>query len=242
MACAVAAAVSRAAKIKKTQRGVFSVLFSLSNAGYMGLPVAMAIFGDDGMLFALFYFAANSAFMNSIGYIGIERDGMLISGGSGGRGARALLKQILTPPLIAAAAGFVLVGLGVTAEMLPGFLSGTLELVGSVTSPLALVFVGIAVQRIGLSCVRRIDKPLAISLAGRFVVSPLIMYLVCMLFSIPAYAAGVLVVQTGLPAMVATTIFAEGTGADTDLAARGVVVTTLLSFVTIPLYIAVLGM
>ena len=54
---------------------------------------------------------------------------------------------------------------------------------------------------------------------------------------LPAFPSEVLTIQMSLPAMVTTTIFAEISGADTELAARGVAVTTLLSFLTIPIYI-----
>ncbi len=242
LAYAISKVFVRAAKIDKSQRGVFSALFALSNSGYMGLPVAMAIFGEKGMLFALFYFAANSTFMNSVGYIGIERDGVAIAGETQKANVKQLLKQIFTPPLISIIAGLVLVVCGVTKSMLPSFLSMTMDMMGNITSPLALLFVGIVLHHTGLSSVRRIDKGLSLALIGRFFVSPLIMYLVCVLFGFSSYATGVLVVQTGLPAMVATTIFAAGSNADTDFAARGVVITTLLSFITIPLYIAILGM
>lgn len=234
-------AVAKAARIDKSRHGVFSVIFSLSNAGFMGLPVAMAIFGDEGMIFAIFYFVANAAFMNSIGYIGIERDGEKMSGETQKKKG-GILKQVLTPPLIAVILSFVLVLADATTDKWPEFLSSSVSMLGDITSPLALIFVGIALNTAGLSCIKRIDKPLSIALLGRFIISPLIMYLVALLFGFSPYATGVLVVQTGLPAMVATTIFAKSAGADMDLAARGVVVSTLLSFISIPVYIAILGM
>ncbi len=242
IAFALGYVVAKAARIDKARHGVFSVIFSLSNAGFMGLPVAMAIFGDEGMIFAIFYFVANAAFMNSIGYLGIERDGSLMAGGSAKRKKGGIFKQVLTPPLIAVVLSFVLVLLDATTDKWPEFLSSSVGMLGNVTSPLALVFVGMALHSAGLSCIKRIDKPLSIALMGRFIISPLIMWLVALLFGFSPYATGVLVVQTGLPAMVATTIFAKSSGADMDLAARGVVVSTLLSFISIPVYIAILGM
>ena len=64
---------------------------------------------------------------------------------------------------------------------------------------------------------------------------------VALLMGLPPFATEVMVVQIGLPAMMSTTIFAESLGADTDLAAQGVVITTLVSFITIPIYVAMFG-
>ena len=232
--------VARAAKIKKTQRGVFITLFAFSNSIYVGLPVATAIFGEPGIVFAMFYFVANTTLMNSIGMMEIAADGREIADEATHTHHKMnFFKILFQPPLIGVIIGVVLVMLNV---QLPSFLSMALTYTGNITSPLALIFIGIVLQRTGLSCIRRFDRGISWSLVGRFVLSPLIMFFVAQLFGLGQFPTSVLVVQMGLPAMVATSIFAEATGADTEFAARGVAITTLVSFVTIPIYIALLGL
>lgn len=228
--------VVKIAKIKKTQRGVFTALFSFSNSKFVGLPVATAIFGEEALVFALFYYVANTTFMNSLGFVEIARDGMELS--CGGKGAcfsaKDILKKIFKPPMIAVLVGFLLVMLNVR---LPVFLSSALSYIGDVTSPLALMFVGMILQRTGISRIRKFDKGISWALVGRYLVSPLAMLGITACMGLPAFPSEVLTIQMSLPAMVTTTIFAEISGADTELAARGVAVTTLLSFLTIPIYI-----
>jgi len=163
--------VIQIAKIKKTQRGVFTALFSFSNSVFVGLPVATAIFGEEALVFALFYYVANTTFMNSLGFVEIARDGMELS--CGGKGAcfsaKDILKKIFKPPMIAVIVGFVLVMLDVR---LPAFLSSALSYIGDVTSPLALMFVGMILQRTGISCIRKFDKGISWALPSRPKCSP----------------------------------------------------------------------
>lgn len=228
--------IIKIAKIEKTRRGVFTALFSFSNSVYIGLPVATAIFGSGGVVFALLYYIANTTFMNSVGFVEIARDGAQISCDVKGKcfGAKDILKKIFSPPLIAVIVGFVIVLMNVK---LPVFLDSALSGIGSVTSPLALVFVGMILQRTGISCIKKIDRGISWALVGRFVLSPIVMLIVAGIFSLPAFGTEVLVMQMSLPAMVSAAIFAELSHADTEFAARGVVITTLLSFITIPIYI-----
>ena len=92
-------------------------------------------------------------------------------------------------------------------------------------------------QRAGFSCLKKIDRGILLSIVGRFVAAPFIMLLVATLLGLPDFPTEVLIVQMSLPAMVATAIFAEISGADTEFATKSIAVTTLLSFITIPLYI-----
>ncbi len=234
-------AVAKAAKVHKTRRGVFTDMFSFSNSIFMGLPVALAIFGEGAVIYAIFYYIGNTVLMNSIGIIELERDSRLINGGKSGSSLKLIASSLLKPPLIAVAIGIVLSLAGVTDAVMPDFITSALRYTGNITSPLALVFVGMVLHRTGLSCIKRMDRELSLSLVGRFVVSPLVMFFVTLAMGLPALPSHIMVVQTGLPVMVSVSIYAENIGADTDFAARGIVVSTLLSFISIPLYIALMG-
>lgn len=75
---AVGLLFARILKIEKEQRGVFTALFSFSNSVFVGFPVAHAIFGEKGMIFAIFYFFANTTCFNTLAYLLISRDGELM--------------------------------------------------------------------------------------------------------------------------------------------------------------------
>lgn len=228
----------KALKIKRTQSGVFSSLFALSNAGFMGIPVATALFGNPGMPPALFYFVANAVMVNSVGYMDISADGFASNGEKGKIELIDLIKKLASPPIIAIVIAVIIIALKVR---LPVFLDMSIGYLGDITSPLALLFLGMVLYRTGFGCFKNLDKKTAFMLVGRFVLSPLIMIVICIIMGFNNYDTNVLTVQSSLPSIVAAAIYAEAAGADTDFAAQGVVLTTLISFVTIPIYVAILS-
>lgn len=230
--------VVRVAKIDRRRRGVFTALFSYSNSIFIGLPVATAIFGGAGALIALFYYIGNTVFANSLGYAEIAGDGACMAEGGGRKvSAKAVLGRIFQPPILAVIAGLVLVVLNV---QLPDFVMSAVRYTGNITSPLALVFIGIILQRTGLSCIRQMDRDMALVCVGRFVVAPLVMLGLCALAGVARFPTQVLTVQIGLPALTQTAIFAELCRADSAYATKGVVITTLISFATIPIWVALI--
>ncbi len=230
--------VIRAANIDKKKQGVFTALFTYSNSVYIGLPVAIAIFGQSALALALFYYIANTTFMNSLGFLEIAKDGQLINGKKEKIGIGQIAKKILQPPIIGIGIGFALVMSGIT---LPEFLASALDMTGQITSPLALMFMGIVLQRTGISCIKKIDKETILVLIGRFVVSPLIIFTIATLSGISEFSASVLTIQMSLPAMMGTVIFAEHANANSEFATKGVAITTLISFITIPIFVAIFG-
>ena len=111
--------------------------------------------------------------MNSLGFVEIARDGMELRWGEGRVLQReGYSKEDFQPPMIAVLVGFLLVMLNVR---LPVFLSSALSYIGDVTSPLALMFVGMILQRTGISRIRKFDKGISWALVGRYLVSPLAM-------------------------------------------------------------------
>ncbi len=254
-------AAARAAKIERRRRGVFTALFSFSNSVFIGFPVAMAIFGEQGMIFAIFYFLANTVSFNTLGYMEIAGDGAYIrsrealgesSGIAAGDGlygdetvpipqaetAASILKRVLQPPLFAIGGAIVLVLLGVK---LPAFLNSTLSYAGGITSPLSLMFVGMILHRVGFKTLR-FEKGLPLVMIGRFLIAPLIMLGLSSLFlQAEPFASQVFIVQMALPCMVTAVIYAEATGADSGYATRGMVLSTLLSFIILPVLVVLFG-
>lgn len=226
--------------ITKHRRGVFTALFCYSNSVFIGLPIATAIFGEAGIPFALFYYIVNTVFMNSLGYMDIEKDGAaLCAPGDEKPKKRSLLRRFLPPPFIGVIIGIVLVLLGVK---LPEFLMSAITYTGNITAPLAIIYVGIVLQRAGFSSWKKLDREMILVFIGRFVIAPLCMLLVGRLFGLAAFPLQVLIMQISLPSVTQSAIYAGMLRADTEYAASGVAQTTLLSFATIPIIYALVGM
>jgi hypothetical protein len=235
----VAALLARLIKVPKGRRGTFSSMFSLSNSIFIGLPVNMLLFGDVSLPYVLLYYIANTSCFWTIGTYGIANDGCILSGRPKPSLVSASgLKRILSPPLVGFLAAVVMIMLGIT---LPTPIMDLCKYLGNMTTPLSMLFVGIVISRVEWKKLK-FGVDLLFVIAGRFLVTPLFIYLMMRGRDFPLLMKQVFLIQAAMPAMTQTPILAEAYGADSEYAGLGTSLTTVLSLVTIPLYMGFVGL
>jgi hypothetical protein len=225
-------------RIPKGRRGTFASMFSLSNSIFIGLPVNMLLFGDESLPFVLLYYIANTTCFWTIGTFGIANDGALLSSGpKPSLFSLSGLKRLLSPPLVA----FIVAVLLILLEIrLPKWVMDTTRYLGNMTTPMSMLFVGIVVARVDWKKLR-FGLDMLVLVAGRFVFTPLIVFLLVKGGDFPVLMKQVFVIQAAMPAMTQTPILAEAYKADSEYAGLGTSLTTLLSLVSIPVYMAFVG-
>jgi hypothetical protein len=225
--------ISKIIKVKKGRIGTFRSMFFVSNSIFIGLPVNMALFGTKSIPDVLLYYIANTSFFWTLGAYEISRDGQ-------GDTARIFsfdtLKRIISPPLI----GFVLASALVLLNVhVPKFLLDTCRYFGNLTTPLAMIFIGITIYFVNFKELEFGKDVLAI-LLGRFFVCPVIMLLLCR-GSVPTLMKNVFVIQAAMPVMTNTAIVSRNYNADYKYATVNTVVTTIASLAAIPIYMLILS-
>ncbi len=235
---AIARGLAALFRLPQGRRGTFASMFSLSNAIFIGLPVNMVLFGEASLPYVLLYYIANTSLFWTIGVFGIARDGAIRSGGPrpsmvSGEG----LRRILSPPLIGflAAAAMIMVGI-----RLPRPIMSLCKTLGNMTTPLSMLFIGIVISRVEWKKLKP-ERDLLLILAGRFLVSPLLLVLIARPLDLPLLMKQVFFLQAAMPAMTQTPILAAAYGADAEYAGIGTSLTTVLGIASIPLCMAVLG-
>jgi hypothetical protein len=235
----VAALIARLIRLPQSRRGVFVSLFALSNTIFIGLPVNHILFGAESLPFVLLYYMANTTLFWTIGVYGIARD----AAARGGKPAARILsfeglRRMLSPPLVAflAAALLILVGL-----RLPPFFLGLTQTVGSMTTPLSMIFVGITLASVELKSIKP-NLELALLLGGRFVLSPLLLILAVRWTDLPRLMKSVFLIQASMPAMTQIPIVAKAYGAEAEYAGVMTSLTTVASLLTIPLIMGLVGL
>jgi predicted permease len=188
-----------------------------SNAGNMGLPLALFAFGESGLALAVVYFAFSATLQFTAG--------MSIAAGT------ASVKHLAKMPVIyAVGASFIFI---VTGMPVPTFIANTLEILGGLTIPLMLLALGVS---LGSLRVRSLPRNLFLSLVrmiGGFALS----FLVAWLLDLPPMARGVLLIQASMPVAVFNYLFAQYYNRRPEDVAAMVIISTLLSFVTLPFLI-----
>ena len=231
-------------RVPNTRRGLFSVLFSFSNSMFIGLPVAMALFGDPGLPYAMYYYLANTTFFWVLGYYVIRRDADVISGRRTRISAGEILIKLAIPPIIAI---IVMFGVVLAGVKLPDFVVRTAGYLGDLTTPLSLLFMGSMIWETGPKGLS-FEKDIGIVFVGRFLLVPAVIFFASeagmALFPAGGSSAdlvlmrNVFTVQAGLPVMTQTVILSRMYGADAEFATKSFVWTTLASIITIPAYMA----
>ncbi|SET37645.1 hypothetical protein SAMN05660297_02210 [Natronincola peptidivorans] len=220
--------------VEKSKRGMFQTMFTVSNTIFIGIPVNIALFGEASVPYALLYFAANTLFFWTIGVMKISSDG-----GEMKKDIFSIktIKSILSPPFIGLFAGIILVMLEIT---LPSFIMDTSRYLGNLTTPLSLLFIGMTFHFIDLTKLTfSIDQMLLF--LGRFLIAPLVVYILSMFFPMPPLMLKVFIIQSAMPIMAQVAIVARAYDGDYEYATVMVTFTTLVSAFIIPLYMVLLS-
>jgi len=199
------------------------------NSGFLGNPIAEGIYGAAGVMRASFFLLPMRIMMWSVGMA------YFTAGEKTDR--RKVIRNVLTHPcLVAVYLGLLCM---VTQVRLPRVLTETVRYVSACNSALSLFIVGMVLADGKPAEIFRRDT-LGIS-ALRLVLLPGIMFGIGRLLGLDTMSLGVSVLMIGMPAGALSAVFAARYGADAPFATRSVVVTTLLSMLTLPLWCWLIG-
>ncbi|MCX6551866.1 MAG: AEC family transporter, partial [Acidobacteria bacterium] len=197
-----------------------------SNAGNYGLSVVLFAFGRDVLARAAVYFVTSSMLMYTAGSV------LASSGRVGLSAALRLLWRV--PAVWGLLAAVVCIGTGLT---LPIGISRPIELLGDAAIPGMLLVLGMQFEKGA-----RPEHPglVATAAALTLVGAPLLGVGIAHLLGLEGATRQAMIVQSGMPSAVITTIIALEFDVAPEFVTSVVVVTTLASPVTVSLLIALL--
>ena len=210
------------------QRKVLQYCTIVSMGGFLGNPVAEGVFGDLGLLYTSMFLIPMRVVMWSAG------TSYFVSGGTD---KKKVVKNVLTHPcLVAVYAGLILM---ITQIQLPDMLVSAIKSVGGCNSALTMFIIGTILADVKLTT---IVNPTTVAFSVfRLGILPAIALGVSRLFGLDTVATGIAVLMTGMPAGATAAIFAARYDSDAPFATRCVVLTTLISMFTLPLWCLVVG-
>ena len=211
-------------RAEKAQRGVWQFMATFGNFGFMGFPVVSALLGAK----ALFY---NSLFLIPMFLLTYSLGIVLITGG--GKGGFRLKTALLCPPLLASLAAILLV---LTRVKAPAFLVTAANTLGGMTTPGAMLVVGAS---LGMMSLREVlgDWKMYVFAVARLLIAPVLVWLLLRPLVRDALVLRVMVLMAAMPAATNTTMLSLQYGGDEKVASRGVFLSTVFSFLTIPLLV-----
>ena len=217
-------------KIRRGRRGVFYNAVVNANTIFIGLPLNMALFGEQASKYYLMYYITNTISIWTLGYILLENDSTEEKESKGGFNP----KKLLSPPLIAFVAAFIVLVLGIS---IPKPLVETTKYLGNIVTPLALLYIGIVLADAGLHSIN-FDLDTILALLGRFVFSSIVMVVLLKIagqfMQLDSLEIKTFVIQSAAPVFAALPILTNQTEGDIEYATNVVTTSTILFVVVIP--------
>lgn len=207
-------------KVPRAQRIVLRYGTICSNAGFLGLTVIGAIYGQVGLFYGAIAIIPTRVFTWTVGV-------SLFTTASSKRDA---FKKVVTHPcIIAVYIGFVYMFSGIT---LPLFLDKTLNAVGGCTTGISMIVIGAIIAETDIKTV--VSKLILYFSAVRLIFLPLVTLVVLKLLNIDNLIIAIAVLIAAMPAGSLTAILADKYDCDYEFASKCVFASTVLSMVTIP--------
>ena len=206
--------------VQKSDIGVYKMMTTFNNIGFMGLPVIAAAYGNGALIYAVPF----SIMFNILCYTwGIQT---LCGGGEKGN-----WKRIINIGTISGIISIVLFFMQIPVPKMICSLSAGLS---NLTGPLSMLVIGISIAAMELKDLFTDVKLLKFALIKLLAVPVAAMLLVCQVID-NRLICEVFLVMMATPAASMCAMLSQQYGGDYELAAKGVALTTILSVVTMPI-------
>lgn len=207
--------------------GVFRFMLIFSNLGFMGYPVCQALFGNESLFYVTLINIPFGLLVFTIGVFLLRPD----------LAKNPDLKRILSPGLVSSLLGLLFFFVGFT---IPSPVSDSISLLGSVTTPLAMIVIGALLAPLPFGSMFG-DFRIWVVSAFRLGLIPLAVFFLLRPFISDPLLLSVPVLLAAMPIAANTVLLAEEYGVNAEIASKGVFISTVLSLVTIPAIALLLG-
>ena len=207
------------------EKNVNEYSMSIGNIGYMGYPLAEAVYGTAGMLDCMMFGLPMTIYINTVGY------NMLTAG----KGQKSILQKIFTPSMFGILAGCLV---GITGLQLPQAVFEIAKMGSNCVAPISMMLTGMAISQFNIKellC----NKKVYVICAVRLALMPVLVWTLVKLCGF-TFALMPAVLLYAMPCGMNTIVFPKLVEKDCRLGAGTVLISTIVSMVTIPICLYIL--
>ncbi|MEG0829872.1 MAG: AEC family transporter [Anaerovoracaceae bacterium] len=222
------------AKLMKMPKGkqyatVFMLLFG--NTGFIGIPVIKALYGGDAIFFAAIIELVNDLLLFTVGIMLIEM--------SAGARLKIGAKNFLNPGLIGVLVGLILF---LTNCQLPEILGDAIATVGGATTTLTMFVIGFQLGGLKIKEITG-DWQVYVVCFVKLLIVPVVTLLVVKLIAGDfTLLEKVLILSFAMPVASVSAIFSQQYKGEAAFATKTVLLSTVFSIITIPIFAIILEM
>lgn len=216
-------------KIEKPKRAVIVQAWFRSNIMIFGVPVIQGMYGDAGLPLLSTLILVAVPLVNILAVFVLE--------GYRGNNVKAstLIISVIKNPLVdAALLGFIFFTLKLE---LPQIIVTPITSLSKTATPLAFIILGGTLE---FDSIKKNIKYILFGSLGKLIVTPLIIISIAVAIGLKGMYLGCIIASMASPVAVSSFTMAKEMDGDADLAAQLVIMTTVLSLVTIFLWLYIL--
>lgn len=218
----VALIIPRFLKASDAYKGAWRFVITFPNVGFIGYPVAIALFGPEALVYAVILVLPFNLINYTLGPL-------MLAGAK-----RFSWKQFFTPCIIASVLALVMT---LTGYRPPTVVGECLSLVGDTATPISLLIVGAMLAPLSIKKVLLSPGNWALTVL-RLLILPAMFYPLLKTMDLSHMVFGVALTQMAMPSAINGIILSLEYGGDTDTMAQVTFLTTLMATFTIPIITA----
>ncbi len=207
---------------------LWSVLVTvmIANTAFMGYPVTLGIYGQDGFLRAIFCDIATLITFLSLSFV--------LTLKFGGSVKKSIKKIALFPPLWAVILGIILNVLNIP---IGSVLENTINYLGQGAIPLIMIALGLSID---LSAISRSKSMIAFTSVMKLLFFPFIAFLFASQIGLINLEHTISIVEAAMPSGMMSLLLAISYNLDYELTSDCILINTVISLITLPLIIMIL--
>lgn len=209
---------------------LYRLMTIFPNVGFMGIPVITSIFGMESMIYVVFYMLGYNLLLYTYGMV-LARKAGEDAGHVQALPAGGQWKRMVNPGVIAAVAA---VAIFLFQVSIPEPVVNFCDYMGNAVIPLSMMLIGMSIAKVDFKTIFSNPKIYGFIFLKMLVLPLAVIFL---LKPLPADTVvfGVFALQLAMPVGSIITLIAKEHGADETTCTNGIVLSTLVSIVTIPL-------
>lgn len=221
--CYVLGAVIMRFCMKGENNAIIELLMDVPNTMFVGLPIVQELFGPTAVL----YLAMSCIPFNLILYsYGVWR----LKSSKGDKAAKMHIKDVVTVPLIATVASLFVFFFRIP---MPGAITKLITSLAPATMPISMIVIGATLGRVHLLDAFREKRVYFVCLI-RLIAAPLLAWFLLGFLTTDAILLATCVIIAGCPSGIICTVFALQYGHNAELSSKGVLASTTLSMIALP--------
>ena len=193
--------------VKKDERNIYAVMLIFSNLGFMGIPIIEELYGRGAIFYVALYTLVYNILFYTYGIYLFEKERAMQTG----QKAKIIFhwKKMINPGMVACLAALLIFAFQIDA---PAPAVSFVQYLGNAAIPLSMIITGVSLAKM-----------------------PLIEVFAIRLFHLDPVLSGIMVLMFGMPNGSMAVMMAIDYGLDSSICSRGIVLTTLLSIITLPI-------